>query len=114
MLVECLNHPEPIKSINLSGVQISENPLLSSLPGHGPSEVSLTGAGWCSEKLLSVVDPYLQLDFDQQYAIYFVNISGANDSESYVTALQTETDILGNGEFHLIRPPANNLSGVSN
>ena len=98
----------------MSRAQISENPLLSSLPGHGPSEVSLTGAGWCSEELLSVVEPYLQFDFDQQYLIYIVNISGANDSESYVTALQTETDILGNGEFHLIRDPDDDLPRVSN
>ena len=112
-MVECRFGPQTNRLPIESEAEITSN--LDSLPGHGPSEASLTSAGWCSETLLSTVAPYLQFNFNEVYAVYSGIISGVNDTNvsSYITSLQVEADFLGTGNYYLITNPAQTTPGVS-
>ncbi len=96
-----------------SEAEITSN--LNSLPGHGPSEAGLTNGGWCSETLLSTVDPYLEFNFSDVYAVYSGIISGVNDTNvsSYITSLQVEADFLDTGKYYLITGSRQTTPGVS-
>ncbi len=112
-MVECRSGPQTIRLPIESEVEITSN--LNSLPGHGPSEASLTNAGWCSETLLSTVTPYLQFNFSDVYAVSTGRISGVNDMNvsSYITSLQVEADFLGTGKYYLITNSMQTTPGVS-
>ncbi len=112
-MVECRSGPQTNRLPIESEAEITSN--LDSLPGHGPSEASLTSAGWCSETLLSTVTPYLQFDFSDVYAVSDGIISGVNDTNvsSYITSLQVEADFLGTGNYYLITNSMQISPGVS-
>ena len=112
-MVKCRSGPQAIRLLIESEAEITSN--LDSLPGHGPSEASLTSAGWCSETLLSAVAPYLQFNFNEVYAVFTGIISGVNDMNvsSYITSLQVEADFLGTGKYYLITNSMQISPGVS-
>ncbi len=112
-MVECRSGPQTIRLPIESEAEITSN--LDSLPGHGPSESSLTNAGWCSETLLSTDDPYLQFNFNEVYAVSDGIISGVNDTNvsSYIISLQVEADFLGTGKYYLITNSMQISPGVS-
>ncbi len=89
---------------------------LDSLAGHGPMEVNLTLAGWCSVELTSVQDPYIQFEFTDVYIVHTAKVRGVNTTNvtSYVTSLQVSADPLGTGVYHLVVDPATNVPRVSN
>ncbi len=111
--MQCRSGPQTNKLPIESKAEITSN--LNSLPGHGPSEANLTNAGWCSETLLSTVDPYLQFDFSDVYEVTSGIISGVNDTNvsSYISTLHVEADFLGTGKYYLITDRTQTQPGVS-
>lgn len=106
--VECCDGMGAIDSLDQSAFRnITDNPDLSSLSGHGPTEVNLSQSGWCFEvSELRAVSPYLQFDFTETHVLYTFVIAGVSSSNSnsygYVVEFQVEVDVSGTGDYQPI------------
>ena len=68
---------------------------------HTPSEARLqNGDGWCSEQLLGINDPWLEIEFERNVIVYSISVAG-NDI-SYVSEYRIEFAAMEDDEMQFV------------